>query len=133
MKYILRTFIFSIFALWFTNQLIPALQIPGSWQILAIAGVVLGLLTLIVKPILRILFIPINIITFGLLSWLIHVIVIYLLTIFMPEVRIVDFTFPGLSWAGFIVPQTHLSYYASLVAISLTITVIHDMLQELSE
>lgn len=132
MKYILRTFVFNAFALWLTSQLLPALYIPGGWQMIIIAGVVLGFLMLIVKPVLHILFIPINVITFNLLSWLIHVIVIYLLTVFLPEVQILPWTFPGFAWSGFVVPKMYLSYHISLIVTSLTITVIADTLQSLS-
>src|SRR5690348_11087223 len=103
MKHIIRVFLFNVFALWLSSQMLPTLTATGGWQTILFAGFVLSMLMLIVQPILKILFIPINIITFGLLSWLINVIVIYLLTLFVPEMHVVPWLFPGATWAGFVV------------------------------
>ena len=111
----------------------PALVTPGGWQTILFAGFTLSMLMLIVVPILKILFIPINIISFGLLSWLINVIVIYLLTVFVPEIQIRPWTFPGASWAGFVVPAFHFSYFWAMVATSLCITAITDVLHYVSD
>lgn len=133
MKYLVRLFLFNVFAIWFTSQILPALVIVGSWQVIIVAGFVLSVLTLIVQPILRILFIPINILTLGLLSWLINVVVIYLLTVLVPEVLIKPWTFPGFSWEGFSVPPFHLTYIVALIIVSVSITFFSNLLHTISE
>ena len=133
MKYLIRVFLFNTFALWFVSQLLPALTVSGSWQVLLFAGFVLSLLMLLVAPILKILFIPINIITFGLLSWFINVIVLYLLTVFVPDVSIHAWRFPGVSVAGFVVPPLSFSYVVSLILVSLSVTFFANLLHDISE
>lgn len=133
MKYITRVFLFNTFGIWLTSQVLPTIHINGNWQILTISGSILSILMLVVAPILRILFIPINLITFGLLSWFINVIVLYLLTFFVPEITVVPWQFPGSSWSGFIVPPMYLSYFPSLVISSLTLTFITNLLHKVSE
>lgn len=133
MKHIIRVFLFNVFALWLSSQLLPTITVPNGWQPVLFAGLTLSLLMLIVKPILKILFIPINILTFGLLSWVINVIVIYLLTIFVPEIRINPWLFPGGTWAGFVIPSIHFTYLTALIASSLLITIIIDVLHYVSE
>lgn len=133
MKYLIRVFLFNLFGIWIVSQILPTLSVAGGWQILVLAGATLSLLMLIVKPILKILFIPINILTFGLLSWFINVIVIYMLTILVPEVTIRPWRFPGGTWAGFVVPQIALSYFFALVVTSLAITFVTNILHQLSE
>jgi len=133
MKHIVRVFLFNVFALWFTSQLIPGLVIPRGWQVTLFAGLILSILMLVVAPILRILFIPINILTFGLLSWLVNVIVILLLTIFVPEIRVIPWQFSGGSWAGFAIPAVHFTYFWSLVVTSLVISAITNVLHWVSE
>lgn len=132
-KYLVKVFAFNMFGLWLTSQILPALVISPGWQPMVTAGLVLSLLMLIVRPILTILFIPINILTFGLLSWFINVIVIFLLTLFVPEVVVTDWTFPGLNWAGLVIPIFHLSYFLALIVVSLTITFFTNLLHDLSE
>jgi putative membrane protein len=133
MKHIIRVFLFNVFALWLSSQILPTLYIPPGYQTILFAGLTLSMLMLIVKPILKILFIPINILTFGLLSWVINVIVIYLLTIFVPEIAIRLWIFPGAMWAGFVVPSIHFTYVTALIASSLLITIITDVLHYVSE
>jgi putative membrane protein len=133
MKYITRVFLFNVFALWLTSELIPALNIHGSWQAMLIAGGVLSVLMLVVKPVLKILFIPINILTFGLLSWFINVIVLYLLTILVTEVEVKAWTYPGLVYGGFVIPPVHLTYLVALIATSLSVTFISNFLHDISE
>ncbi len=133
MKHIIRVFLFNVFALWLSSQILPTLYIPPGWQTVIFAGVTLSILMLIVKPILKILFIPINILTFGLLNWVINVIVIYLLTVFVPEIAIRLWIFPGATWAGFVIPSIHFTYVTALIASSLLITIITDVLHYVSE
>ena len=133
MKHLIRVFLFNVFALWLCSQLLPALIIPQGWQTVLFAGFVLAMLMLIVQPVLKIIFIPINILTFGLLSWMINVIVIYLLTVFVPEIHIYPWLFPGTSWAGFVIPPIQFSYFTALILSSLLITIITDVLHYVSE
>lgn len=133
MKYILRTYFFNVFALWFTSQILPSLTISGGWQAMFVAGLFLSILTLLVAPVLKILFIPINIMTLGLFSWLVNVAVVYVLTIFVPNVQIRQFAFAGSNTAGFVIPSMAVSYPVSLILTSLTITVISNLLHYASE
>lgn len=133
MKHLIRVFLFSVFALWLTSEILPGVRMSGSWQTILFAGFILCLLQLIVAPILKILFIPINILTFGLLSWFVNVIVIYLLTLFVPEIQVNAWTFQGVSWAGFIIPFIEVSYFFSLICASFMIATITDILHYVSQ
>ena len=133
MKYLIRVFLFNCFSLWFVSQIFPALTISGGWQVLLLAGLVLSFLMLLVTPILKILFIPINLITFGLLSWFINVIVLYLLTIFVSGVTIHAWTYPGASWAGFVIPSIEISSFLAYILVSLAVSFFANLLHDISE
>lgn len=133
MKHLIRVFLFNVFALWLTSQMLPGIAVAGGWQTILFSGFILALLMLIVAPILKILFIPINILTFGLLSWFVNVIVIYLLTLFVPEITVNAWVFTGASWAGFVIPRIEIGYFLSLVITSLVISSITDILHYVSE
>ena len=98
----------------------------------AYAGLVLSLLMLLVAPLLKILFIPINLLTFGLLSWVINV-VLYLLTVFVSGVSVVAWTFPGLSIAGFVLPEIAFSSFISFILVSLSLSMLINVLHDISE
>lgn len=97
------------------------------------AGFVLSLLMLLIAPILKILFIPINLLTFGLLSWFIDVIVLYLLTFFVSGVQVTAWTFPGWSLAGFVLPQIAFSSFVSFILVSLAVSMLVNLLHDISE
>lgn len=133
MKYLLRLFIFHVFALWFISELYGGLVIQdGIFNVLT-AGFVLTGLMFVVKPMLKILFIPINFITFGLANWFINVTILFLLTLILPAVIIREYMFPGLSWQGFMIPSINFNYFWSLVIISVGITTTTHIIHGLSE
>ncbi len=100
---------------------------------LLLAGFVLSLLMLLVAPLLKILFIPINLLTFGLLSWFINVIVLYLLTFFVSGVKVTAWTFPGASFAGFVLPEIAFSSFVSFILVSLAVSALVNLLHDISE
>lgn len=133
MKYIIRTIVFNIFSLWLAHELLPMLVIHGSWGTYVAAGLVLTLLMLIVAPFLKILFIPINFLTFGAASLLINSIVLLLLTFFVTQVEVLEMTTSGTSWGGFVVPPIHFPYLLALVVVSLVVTGITNILHWASQ
>lgn len=132
MRYFLKRWLFSVFALWLVSQLFPAFILHDGWQGLFFSGCILALLMLIVRPLLSILFIPINFLTFGLASWVINVIVVYLLTVFAPAVSVTPWTFPGLTFQGFIIPSATLNYWTCLVLTTIAITLITNILEDVT-
>ncbi len=133
MKYLLRVFLFNTYGLWIATQIVPGISLSGSLSTTLLAGLVLSVLMILVAPLLRILFIPINILTFGLLSWFVNVIVLYLLTIFVPEVFIRPWTFSGIIYGGFMIPPIQFRYFSSLVVSSLVVTFFTNILHSISE
>ncbi len=91
--------------------------------------VIFSLLTLIVRPILKILFIPINFLTLGLLGWLINVILLYLLVSFAPEVHFGMTNFPAFSLSGFYWPSLQLTPFWTAVAASFSLTFLNRSLK----
>lgn len=133
MKQLFRTFIYHVFAIYIVNELFAGMNISGGVGMVLGAGILLAILMMVGKPILKILLLPINIITFGLAGLFINVLVLFLLTFLLPEVVITSFTFPGVSLAGFVIPSIHFSYAASLIVSSACITGITHTLYRLSE
>lgn len=60
----------------------------NNYLSLILAGVVLTLLEKIIKPILKFLFLPINIVTLGFFSIVINVFILWLVTYFVPGFNI---------------------------------------------
>ncbi len=133
MKGFIKSVVFNTFAIWLGSQIIPGLVMANRWQTFLLAGFSLGLLNFFIKPILKILFLPINFLTFGLFSWFTNVVIVYALTILVPEMRIISWTFPGINYQGFIIPNIEISYFFSLISVTLFLSLVVSILNNISE
>lgn len=133
MKYFLRVFLFHVFSLWIVTSVYGGLIIQGGVTGILTAGLMLAGLMVVVKPIFKILFIPINFITFGIASWFINATLLFLLTLLLPEVIVREYTFPGFNYMGFVIPSISFNYLASLVISSVSITALVHILYGVSE
>lgn len=133
MKSIVRNIIFYSVSLFSTSQIVTGLSISGGLMSYVIAGLVLSILFLIVKPILSIITLPLNIITLGLFSFLINAIILYLLTILVSNISITAFTFPGFNFYGFVIPKLYVNNFFAFVVASILLSFIVGALKWLTK
>lgn len=133
MKSIIRRIVFYSVALYLTSQIATGLTISGGLTNYLIGGIVLSLLFMIVKPVLGIITLPLNIITLGLFSFVVNAIILYLLTIFVPNISISAFTLKGFSLAGFVVPSFSVNNFFAYVAASILLSFIVGLLRWLTK
>jgi putative membrane protein len=72
-------------ALWLAAKLVPGIHYVGGVEWLLIAGLVLGLLNLLVKPLLTLLSLPLIVLSLGLFYLVINGFVLYLAARLMPH------------------------------------------------
>ncbi|MDD2224880.1 MAG: phage holin family protein [Candidatus Shapirobacteria bacterium] len=80
----------SAFAFYITAYLIPGFIISG-WMALVVISIVWGILTLIIRPILILLTLPINFLTLGLFTFVINALLLMLMTKIVPGFSISGF------------------------------------------
>lgn len=129
----MKTWVFYMVAIWIIKEWIPAFIVAGGWIHILIAGGILSILMLFVRPIIKILFIPINFLTLGLISWVVNVLVIYLLTLMAPNVSIVPWVYHGWTWQGFIIPSTTIPYLATLIIVTFALTFVTQFLEHITD
>jgi putative membrane protein len=88
MKRLFLQILAGILGLWLADKILTQVEFAGSWQILILAGVVLGLINFFIKPILKIITLPLRILTFGLFGLLINMGIIWMVCLFFPELKI---------------------------------------------
>jgi putative membrane protein len=93
----------------------------SSFITLIIASIVLTILYSLVRPILKVLFLPVNVITLGLFSGIINIFLLWLSTYLVPGFHIQNMVIYG----------THLGQFWSLVFVSFLIGFIHSILKKL--
>lgn len=133
MKSIFRNVLFYSFSLFVLTQFLTGVNISGGLPTYIFGGIVLSIMFLIVKPILNIIALPLNIITLGTFSFFINVIILYLLTMFVPNIKIVPFIFQGYSFAGFIIPKVSLNQFFAVFVVGIFLSIIVTFLSWLIE
>ncbi len=91
----------GILGIWLAARYVPGVEFIGNWKTLVLAGTILGLINFFIKPILNIITLPLRILTFGLFSLVINMLMVWVIDIFFPEL-----TIPGvvsLFWTSLIV------------------------------
>ncbi len=91
----------SSLALWVAARFIPGVSYIGNWEILALAGFGIALFNLAVAPILRVLTLPLRILTFNLFSLVIDMAMVWFADALILEMNIQDI--PALFWTTLIV------------------------------
>lgn len=108
MKSLVRSILINAVGLWLVSSLVNGFEFTKGNETLVLTALVLGLVNLFVRPILNILLLPINLLTLGTFRWLVNVGTLFLVTMIVPDFKIVGFSFPGYSAGEFIIPA--LSY-----------------------
>jgi len=129
MKRILRTIVYSLLALKITSLIIDTLSFQKGFKTLILASLALTGFEYLLKPIAKILFLPINLLTLGTLRWVINVIGLYLVTMFVDGFSLSAYSFPGINWQGVVLPAINFSliptYILTALFINLNISFIH--------
>ena len=79
----------GILGFWLAHQFIDKVNV-GTWKTLLLAGLILGLINTFVKPVLKLITLPLRILTLGLFGLVINLAIIWL----------VDYFFQGLTIEG---------------------------------
>jgi len=64
------------------------IKLTAQWQVIVLIGIILGLVNFFIKPIFKIVTLPLRILTFGLFGFIINMLMIWLVDIFFPELVI---------------------------------------------
>lgn len=129
MKTLLRNSIMYAFVLSLLPAIFSGVVIKDGLATYLVGGFVLSLLFLLVRPVLQLITLPLHIITFGMFAFIINMIIIYLLTVFLPQISIKAFTYPGVSFLGFVVPKIAFNTFFAYLIVAVTFSVIVNMIQ----
>ena len=82
----------TVAAVMLTVNIVPGITVSGGWITLLLVALVWSVVTMVIKPVLGILTLPITIITLGLFSFVLNAFLFYAMT----------WVVPGFAVAGFV-------------------------------
>lgn len=132
MKSLLRNTVINGVSLYSTSLILNGVKIEGGFLTYVFGGFALTLMTFILKPILKIITLPINLVTFGMFSFLINAIILYFLTLFVPQIKITSFVFQGVTLAGFVVPKVSFNAFFAFIVASVVLSFIISFIKWLT-
>ena len=133
MKSLLRNFLINLITLVVVSRMLPGLLVLGGARGYIMAAIALMILNVAIIPLLKIMFLPLNILTLGLFTWAINVIGLYVLTALFPQLKLVPYDFPGWNLGWVIIPEYHLNVLMVAVICSLLLGFIAHFLHWLSK
>lgn len=128
MRRILRSILINAASIWLVSLAATGIVLERGFETLLVAAFALGIINLLIKPIINILLLPINLITLGTFRWLVNVAALYLVTLIVPDFKIIPFEFSGLSFRGIIIPAFSLNLILSFIVITFLISLISGFL-----
>jgi len=97
MKRILKFYLIDLFALYLTSIIASGMIFDNGTKTFLLAGAALMIVSLLAKPVINVLLLPINLVTFGLFRWISTAIVLYIVTLVIPGFSIRLLSFSGYS------------------------------------
>ncbi len=129
MKAILRSLFLNGLVLYFAVLVFPGINFNGQLDTLFLAAVTLTFLNYFIKPIIKLLLLPINLITLNLFGWVANVITLFLVTVLVSGFKVIPFHFVGFAYQGFIIPALDISLIFSYIIGSILISAIVGFLR----
>ena len=120
----LRLFLINFLALWLVDCLLAGVRFIGGYQTIALTALVLTLFAFLIKPLVKILLLPINLLTLGAFRWLVNVVTLWLVTLVIPQFKISSFLFPGFDYGGFVIPPIFIATFWAFVLTSFLLSLI---------
>lgn len=128
MKGLLRHFLVNLGALWIITQILPAVSLTGGIQGLLIGAIAFMFANLLLVPVLKVLLLPLNLLTLGLFSWLSNVLALYFLVNVVPYFKIEVYHFSGLFWEGFSIPSVDFTVFQVVIIASFMLGLIINLI-----
>lgn len=129
MRWLLRNILVHAFALYLLSQLLSGVVVTGGVFSFILAGLLLTIMSITIRPILSFFAIPFNIVTFGLFSVIINALILYLLTLFVSSLAIDAFVFEGYSLFGFVIPEITFNRFFAYIAASVVLSTITGFIE----
>ena len=132
MRHIFRIFILASFALFLTSYWNAGFILSNSALNFVYGAIALTVLYIIIQPLMKVIFLPFNILTFGLFSFLVYVFLLHLISTSFGLFTVKTWHFPGLSIAFIIIPRLSITYFQNLVLSSFSLSSIINVLDQLT-
>ncbi len=127
MKKILRFTLLFVFVLISTNQLLGNLIFHQPPTTIIKVAFIVAIFEIVLKPIIKILLLPINLLTLGLFRIVINTLGLFLATFLLADFEVGNINSPAQNFWGVSIPPIHLTGFIAYLATSVTISLTFNL------
>lgn len=106
-------------------------QIEQTWSAYLIASIVFVVFNFVLAPIIKLLLLPINLLTLGLFRWLTNVLILYIFDLLYDGLRISSYIFNGYTSPIISLPAGNVNLFWVLVLSSLLMSLTYSIINTL--
>ncbi|OGG00769.1 hypothetical protein A3D78_03995 [Candidatus Gottesmanbacteria bacterium RIFCSPHIGHO2_02_FULL_39_14] len=118
MRTLFKKYLIASVSIFIVSRAQLGLAVSDNLSSYTYAGLILSIL-LLIKSFTDTLLFPIHLITLNFSKWLIYLALIYLWSLITPEVKFLSFNFSGFRIGPLIINPSHISYWLSVIIMSL--------------
>ena len=128
MKTILRHIVIDTFCLYLVTKIAEGIKLDNGFYTLILAGLAISIVSIVAKPVIHILLLPINLITFGLFKWVASSLVLYITTLLVHSFKIQYFSFAGLSSKWLDIPPLYFKGILAYICFSFIFSLVSSFI-----
>jgi putative membrane protein len=125
---IIKHFLINSVSIYLVSLAVSGIYFADGINTLLLAAVALTVAALVIKPVINILILPINLITFGLFRWVGFAIALYVVTLLVPTFKLLNFHFAGFSSYLFTIPAISIEGILAFIVFSFLISTIASII-----
>jgi len=126
----IRQSLLNSFTLYLVGLVYPGILVPQALIDLLLAGLIFSLVNRLVKPVIKLFLLPLNLVTLGLFSWIVNVIVLFIMTKLVANLTVTGFTLAPANYSGFAAPELTVNQFISYILASVLISLIYALLNK---
>jgi putative membrane protein len=124
MKRVIRHYIIETLSLYLVSNIALGMVFEEPTQTLLIAGAGLMAANFFAKPIINILLLPLNLVTFGFFRWVASAIALYLVTLIVPGFKVAFFELPQYTSRWIDIPNMRFEGVLAFIAFAFIMSLI---------
>ncbi len=131
MKKLIVNLLATAASFYVAQYFLAGVQIDSTWSAYLITSLVFVLFNFFLAPIIKLLLLPINLLTLGLFRWLTNVLSLYIFDLAYDGIRITSFDYEPIANSLISLPAGHLSLFWVLVLSSLLMSLTYSIISSL--
>ncbi len=128
MRHYVKSILLTIAAFYITKTIIYTIDLGTDIKNTGLVLLGLWIISQIVNPIFSLVLLPINVLTFGFVAFLLNVAFIFALINFLPGFVVNAYTFPGANIQGVIFPPFNFNQIETILLVAIILTILQKIL-----